>query len=393
MNDSRQITNKIDWLDSQRRDDRKMVISLREHINALQKENKQLTDRMMVMELEIARTKELASVANKVDEIIEKSRSDFITQINNLEAVRINAEVEMDRLRIIDRDKFNKSLSNLHDEVNLFHKTRDELFDQKDREEQLNKEIRDLKIVVEKALRVTDDNESTIFAVEERSLQDSKRIADFKSEIDNLRRLLDNIHLKLESVQDSSVRNHNDVSDLISAETDRKLEQTSWIEQQEIIFSEREHWWQELQDNSREIQRLIDESSQRMHEFGETHRSMQSSMDKLDTNFSGMEDRINDFVEIQRHSLERYKNDWKDFVVDNEKKWSDHALYDESWKKDNERVLNKFSERSKIMEDTMFEMKEMIDQMKNQDQQRLKELFSILRKFLSVYDIPLKKVP
>ena len=393
MNDSRQIINKIDWLDSQRRDDRKMVISLREHINALQKENKQLTDRMIVMELEIAKTKELASAVSKVDEIIEKSRSDFISKIDNLEAVRIKTEVEMDRLRIIDRDKINKTLSNLHDEFNVFYKMRDEFFDQKDREVQLNNEIRDLKIVVEKALRVIDDNETTIVAVEERSLQDSKRIGDFKSEIDNLRRLLDDIQPKLESIQDSSIRNHNDINDLISRETDRKLENTSWIEQQEIIFSEREHWWEELQDKSREIESLIDKSSQRMHEFGETHRLMQSSMDKLDTNFSGMDDRISDFIEIQRHTLERYKNDWKDFVVDNEKKWSDHALYDESWNKENERVLNKFSERTAIIEDTVFEMQEMIDQMRNQDQQRLKELFSILRKFLSVYDIPLKKVP
>ncbi|HCU99483.1 MAG TPA: hypothetical protein DGM69_09080 [Chloroflexi bacterium] len=393
MNDSRQIINKIDWLDSQRRDDRKMVISLREHINALQKENKQLTDRMIVMELEIAKTKELASAVNKVDEIIEKNRSDFISKIDNLEAVRIKTEVEMDRLRIIDRDKINKTLSNLHDEFNVFYKMRDEFFDQKDREVQLNNEIRDLKIVVEKALRVIDDNETTIVTVEERSLQDSKRIGDFKSEIDNLRRLLDDIQPKLESIQDSSIRNHNDINDLISRETDRKLEHTSWIEQQEIIFSERERWWEELQDKSREIESLIDKSSQRMHEFGETHRLMQSSMDKLDTNFSGMDDRISDFVEIQRHTLERYKNDWKDFVVDNEKKWSDHALYDESWNKENERVLNKFSERTAIIEDTVFEMQEMIDQMRNQDQQRLKELFSILRKFLSVYDIPLKKVP
>ena len=39
MNDSRQVINKIDWLDEQRRKDRKMAVALRERINVLQKEN------------------------------------------------------------------------------------------------------------------------------------------------------------------------------------------------------------------------------------------------------------------------------------------------------------------------------------------------------------------
>ena len=42
MNDSRQVINKIDWLDEQRRKDRKMAVALRERINVLQKENKEL---------------------------------------------------------------------------------------------------------------------------------------------------------------------------------------------------------------------------------------------------------------------------------------------------------------------------------------------------------------
>ena len=35
-------------------------------------------------------------------------------------------------------------------------------------------------------------------------------------------------------------------------ETDRKLEQSIWIEQQSVVASERERWWLDLQNISKE---------------------------------------------------------------------------------------------------------------------------------------------
>ncbi|MDP6769536.1 MAG: hypothetical protein QF704_02425, partial [Anaerolineales bacterium] len=117
MKESRQITNKIEWLDEQRRSDRKMVVELRESINALKNDKKDLLVRIATMESEIKKTQQLAAYASKVDGIIDKNRSDFITSLDNIESLRTKSEIEMERLRILDRDAVNKTISNMQNSI------------------------------------------------------------------------------------------------------------------------------------------------------------------------------------------------------------------------------------------------------------------------------------
>ena len=393
MKDSRQIINKIDWLDEQRRSDRKMAVEMRERVNVLQNDNKELVARIAAMEIEIKKAQQLVIQSRKVDEIIDKNRSDFLTRIDNIESLRTKSEIETERLRILDRDAVTKSISNLQDSVGKLRKIEEQLSARYEEEHRARSEISDLKLSINKIVRVSDEAEHTMLTVEERSRQDSKRISEFKGEIDNLRRLLDDIKPKLESMQDTSLRNHNDINELIIQETDRKLAQSTWIEKQSIVSSEREHWWIELQNKSKEIETLIQKSVSHMDEFGETHRDMKQALSSLDNHLNSIEDRITDFAELQRHTLGRHKEEWKDFVDENEKQWTDHMLARAEQWKENERINQKYIERVETIEETGKEISNLVNQNRTMDQERLKDIFAIVRKYLAVYDKPVKKVP
>lgn len=393
MKDSREIINKIDWLDEQRRNDRKMAVEMRERVNALQNDNKELVVRIAAMEIEIKKAQQLVVQSKKVDEIIDKNRSDFLTKIDNIETQRTKSEIETERLRILDRDAVTKSISNLQDSVGKLRQIEEQLSARYEEEHRTRSEISELKLSINKIVRVSDEAEHTMLTVEERSRQDSKRISEFKGEIDNLRRLLDDIKPKLESIQDTSLRNHNDINDLIAQETDRKLAQSTWIEKQSIVSSERERWWIELQNKSKEIEALIQKSVSHMEEFGETHRDMKQALSSLDNHLNGIEDRITDFAELQRHTLGRHKEEWKDFVDENEKQWTDHMLTRAEQWKENERINQKNIERVKTIEEAGKEISNLVNQIRTMDQERLKDLFAIVRKYLAVYDKPVKKVP
>ena len=393
MKDSREIINKIDWLDEQRRNDRKMAVEMRERVNALQNDNKELVVRIAAMEIEIKKAQQLVVQSKKVDEIIDKNRSDFLTKIDNIETQRTKSEIETERLRILDRDAVTKSISNLQDSVGKLRQIEEQLSARYEEEHRTRSEISELKLSINKIVRVSDEAEHTMLTVEERSRQDSKRISEFKGEIDNLRRLLDDIKPKLESIQDTSLRNHNDINDLIAQETDRKLAQSTWIEKQSIVSSERERWWIELQNKSKEIEALIQKSVSHMEEFGETHRDMKQALSSLDNHLNGIEDRITDIAELQRHTLGRHKEEWKDFVDENEKQWTDHMLTRAEQWKENERINQKNIERVKTIEEAGKEISNLVNQIRTMDQERLKDLFAIVRKYLAVYDKPVKKVP
>ncbi len=393
MKESRQITNKIEWLDEQRRSDRKMVVELRESINALKNDKKDLLVRIATMESEIKKTQQLAAYASKVDGIIDKNRSDFITSLDNIESLRTKSEIEMERLRILDRDAVNKTISNMQNSIGKLRHIEEQLVVRDEENRRVRNEISELTTSLNRAIRMSDQVEHTITTVEERSIQDGKRISDFKGDLNNLRVLLDEIRPKLESLDDSNLSNHNHINDLMTMETDRKLEQSTWIEQQSVVASERERWWSELQNRSQEIETTMQESALRMEEFRETHQEMKHALSNLDNNFSTVEDRISDFTELQRHTLDRYKGEWKEFVEGNNQQWTEHELArSEQWKENN-RLTQKFLKRLDNIEEDVKQIMGLVSQMRSMDQERLKEMFSAIRKYLAVYEKPAKKVP
>ena len=393
MKESRQITNKIEWLDEQRRNDRKMVVEMRESINALQSDKKDILARIATMQAEIKKAQQLAAYASKVDGIIDQNRSDFMTSLDNIESLRTKSEIEMEHLRILDRDAVNKTISNMQKSIGKLRHIEEQLEVKDEENRRVSSEISELTISINKAIRTSDQVEHTITTVEERSIQDGKRISDFKGDLNNLRMLLDEMRPKLESLDDSNLSNHNHINDLMTMETDRKLEQSTWIEQQSVVVSERERWWSELQNQSKVIETTMQESALRMEEFRETHHEMKHALSNLDNNFSAVEDRISDFTELQRHTLDRYKGEWKDFVEENDQQWTEHELTrSEQWKENN-RLTQKFLKRLDNTEEDVKQIMDLVSQMQSMDQDRLKEIFSVIRKFLAVYEKPTKKVP
>ena len=393
MKESSQIINKIEWLDEQRRSDRKIVVELRERISAFHNHNKELLVRIAEMESEIKKAQHLATSASKVDEIIEKNRSDFITSLDNIESLRTKSEVEMERLRILDRDAVNKTIGNMQDNLGKLRDIEEQLAVRDEENRRLRSEMSELTISINKAIRMSDQVEHKITTVEERSIQDGKRISDFKGDLNNVRVLLDDIRPKLESIEDANLSNHNHINDLMTMETDRQVEQSTWIEQQSVALSERERWWTELQNKSEEIETTIQESALRMEQFRETHSEMKHVLSNLDNNFMSIENNISDFTELQRHTLDRHKEEWKDFVEGNDEQWAEHQLVRvEQWK-ENDRVTQKFLKRLENIEEDVKEIMDLVSQMRSMDQDRLKEIFSAIRKFLAVYEKPTKKVP
>ncbi len=393
MKESSQIINKIEWLDEQRRSDRKIVVELRERISAFEAHNRELLVRIAEMESEIKKAKQLSESASKVDEIVDKNRSDFITSLENIESLRTKSEVEMERLRILDRDAVNKTISNMQDNLGKLRDIDEKLSIGDEETRRLRSEMSELTISINNVIRMSDQVEHKIITVEERSIQDGKRISDFKGDLNNLRILLDEIRPKLESLEDVNLSNHNHINDLVTMENDRQVEQSTWIEQQTVALSERERWWSELQEKSKEIETTIQESALRMEEFRETHSDMKHALSNLDNNFMNVENKISDFTELQRHTLDRHKEEWKVFVEANDQQWTEHQLTRvEQWK-ENDRVTQKFLKRLENIEEDVKEVIGLVSQMRSMDQDRLKEIFSAIRKFLAVYEKPAKKVP
>ena len=119
MDNSRQITKKIDWLDEQRRKDRKLIVELQEQLRAALDANRDLKVRVDSVEGELAQAREMIHSAEKVDDVVERNSRDLMTRLETMDAIRSKSEREGERLRQLEREAINKSLAELGEGVSV----------------------------------------------------------------------------------------------------------------------------------------------------------------------------------------------------------------------------------------------------------------------------------
>ena len=393
MDDSGKITKKIDWLDEQRRKDRKLIAELQEQLRAALNENQELKARITALESEAAEARELLKRVEKVDNLFEQHSSDFIVRLDMAEAARAKSEREGERLRQLEREAINKSLAELGEALTPLGTLREEVAARKEEEHRARADISETRRSVESVVRSVEESEHLISSINESRRQDSKRLSEFGSAANVLRKRLDELKPALESLQDANLRNEKHITDLTGLETERKLAQNAWMEQQAVTHVERERWWGELQRKAAEIETLIEASALKLKAFGETHREMKQALSALDETVAGIERRLGESAEVQRVNHERMQDEWNSFVADEQqKRAADMLLRDELWR-EHDRKDKKNIARLEAMEEAEKTTAKVLRHLRSMDQERLKHVFGILREFMSEYDQDMKKVP
>ena len=393
MDDSRKITKKIDWLDEQRRKDRKLIAELQEQLRAALNGNQELKARITALESEAAEARELLKRVEKVDDLFEQHRSDFIVRLGTAETARAKSEREGERLRQLERETINKSLVELGEALAPLGALREEVAARKEEEHRFRTDISETRRSVESVARSVEESEHLISSINEIRRQDGKRLAGLSSAAEVLRKRLDELKPKLESMQDAGLRNEKRITELIGLETERKLAQNAWMEQQDVTYAERERWWAELQRKAAEIEALIEASARKLEAFGDTHREMKQALSALDGTVAGIERRLGESAEVQRVNHGRLWDEWNSSVAEEQqKRASDQLLQDELWREHERREKQKIT-RIAALEEAEKATAQVLKHLRSMDKERLKNVFNILRGFMSEYDQDMKKVP
>ena len=393
MDNSRQITKKIDWLDEQRRKDRKLIVELHEQLRAVLDANRELKVRIDSVEGELAQAREMIHSAEKVDDVVERNSRDLMTRLETMDAIRSKSEREGERLRQLEREAINKSLAELGEGVSVVGLLQEDMTARKDDNHRIRAETAEVRRLVEGVARSLEESQHLISNVHESRRLDNKRLTEFGAATDVLRKRIDEIKPKLESLQDASLRSDQRMTELTGLETERTLAQSAWMEQQVVTHTERERWWDELNSKSARIETVIQESSRKMDLFGETHREMQRALKSLDDNILGIQRRLDEAFEVQRVNHERLKDEWNTLLVEQEKiRADDRLIRDEEWREHNRKYEQQVV-RLEALEEAEKSTAQLLVHLRSIDQERLKAVFSVMREFMSEYDQDMKKVP
>lgn len=393
MDNSRQITKKIDWLDEQRRKYQKQMAELQERLRAALEGNQELKARVTVLEGEAVEAREFLNRVNTLDDLIELHNSGFISRFEAAEAMRTKSEREGERLRQLERESINKSLTELAEDMSSLVQLREDMDARKEEEYRARADISEIHRSIESVTRSLEESEHLISNIHESRRLDSKRLSEFSSATGGLRGRMDELKSKLESLQDASIRNDKRITELTALETERQIAQSGWMEQQAVTHAERERWWTELQRKSAEIETLIEDSARKLEAFGETHRGMKQALSALDENIERIDRRLADSAEAQRLNHDRLQDEWNTFVADDQtSRAADLLLRDEKWR-EHDRKEKQTIVRIETLEDADKTTAQLVKHLRSMDQERLKTVFSIIREFMSEYDQNIKKVP
>jgi hypothetical protein len=91
-------------------------------------------------------------------------------------------------------------------------------------------------------------------------------------------------------------------------------------------------------------------------------------------------------TEMQRLAEEHFRQEWNNFKVDDQKRWTNYTLTTEEQRNEIQRQHDKLSERTTILEDTMQETQDLLQQMNEHTEKTLQSLLALLHESVTTYE-------
>jgi chromosome segregation ATPase len=337
--DLAQAARMIEWLDEERRHDKGMIAAMEERI-ALQNDLiGQLERRLNGLESEQSTMRTTFMPADREPEMSEQMRLEFQQMLESVESKRLVAEREAERRSEIGRESIARMVRDLEDRATNLERAIEELPAARVERDRVASALAAVQQRVEDLSKKFDEPERRLAFLEEQRRQDSRRISDIQSEIPDIQKQVDAVRPKLESLESMVLRNEKRVLDAQTADRDRREEMQQFIDQQMLLLQQRDQQVAELTRSFGSYDEDMQRYVERFESWSETHRQMKKVLDDFERIGERLGRRINEVAEMQRLSEERFRQEWNDWIADDQKRWKQFTLTnDEAWRNHDKQV-------------------------------------------------------
>jgi chromosome segregation ATPase len=361
MMDLAQAARMIEWLDDERRRDRGIIASLEERLVQQDEIITQLERRLNGMEGEqsIMRTAFLP-VAREA-EIAEQMRTEFQQTIEGIESKRLMAEREAERRGDIGRESITRMVRDLEDRTVTLERTVEELPAARVERDRVASALAAVQQRVEDLAKKFEEPERRITFLEEQRRQDSRRISDIQSEIPDIQKQVDSVRPKMEAIESMVLRNEKRIMDVQTAERERREEIQQFIDQQTLLLQQRDQQVAELTKSFGSYDEDMRRYIERFESWAETHRQMKKVVDDFERIGERLGRRINEVAEMQRLSEERFRQEWNDWIADDQKRWKQFTLTnDEAWR-NHDKQISQYRDNLEALQTALEPVKNSLD--------------------------------
>jgi chromosome segregation ATPase len=361
--DLQQAARMIEWLDEERRRDRGTIALLEERVAQQADLIIQLERRLNGLEGEQSSMRTAFVPVGRDTELAEQLRREFQQLIEEVESKRLMAEREVERRQDIGRESLARMIRDLADRTNTLEKAIEELPAARVERDRVAAALAAVQQRVEDLAKKFEEPERRITFLEEQRRQDARRISDIQSELPELQKQVDAVRPKLDALEAMVLRNEKRILEVQTAERDRREEMQQFIDQQTLLLQQRDQQVAELAKSFGTYDEDMRRYIERFEAWAETHRQMKKLIDDFERIAERLGRRINEVAEMQRLSEERFRQEWNDWIADDQKRWKQFTLTnDEAWR-NHDKQLEQFRRSVDLLQASIEPLRNSIDRL------------------------------
>ncbi len=380
--DLNQITKRLEWLDAERRKDKDALYLLQEQLTQLQNDNLVLKQSVKELQTELGTYASVFARLDNADAAIAQARSELSNKIDEYNKSHATREAEIDGNRQSAQESLSRAILDLRKQVDPIPDLKKAVQARIDDIFTINRNVEELSHKIDKVALERDDFLRFQKTNEESRKTDSKRLGDMQTELNAYRKRNEEMRTKVDLSSESLKRMETRVTELTSAENDRKQQWVAFREQVNVADVNREKEWQEWKDTFAEVVERSSALEAQIQSLDATKRSIKRSQDSLDEAAARFDRRTNELTEMQRLTEEKFHQEWANFKSEDQKRWMNYSLGQDELQSEYKRDIEVLTERMNKLEDTAVSTSDETAQQNEIRTAQLQELYALLRSWL-----------
>ncbi len=381
-----ELIKRLDWLEKEHRKDRAAIADLQEKLASYEGGAARLQNQIKEVSGDISRFAPIAARLDQFDTMLTQYRSESSKAVDEIEKRRLKHEREVDDRRRIELENINKSILEIRNSLDAFNELRRGLQARAEEDSRLSRLIIELEKKIKDFNLVDDELRRGIRIAEDARKQDAKRITDIQGDLAAIRKRAEEARERADLNADTIRQLDARVNELMASETDRRLAQMQFIEQQNLAQVDRDRAWKEIQLRFENFARQTATLDQQLLTLDETQRSVKRSQEAFEDMNTRLERRINEITEMQRLAEDRFRQEWVTFKADDQKRWTNYTLTQDELNKDLHVEIDKLNQRLAAIDDVTQGMQDLLQQTTEATETQLQELMNWAHEFLANYE-------
>jgi chromosome segregation ATPase len=380
-----ELEKRIVWLDSERQKDSKKIIELTDLVNALSEKNSKHENRFSLLETEFKSLKKIASRAEKVDGDFAEYKNEILKKITETEKKISLSEQKVQKQRKEDVNVINKQILEYQTDVKAVSEIKKTLQLRSEEALRFNQKLDEISQYFSELKNSDDDFQRQIRALINDFSIESKRLTDLQLEISAMRKRIEGERNQSDLSKEMIRKLESRINEIENTENERRQNQTTFIEKQNLLQVERENMWKEWNKTFNELDDLGKNFNAQLLDLEETHREVKRAQKEFEEINERFNRRINEITEMNRLSEERYRQEWVAFKADDQKRWTNYTLSREEEQREQERQSSRIIDRIMALEDLTQDLTDTLHIVNEETQKQMRGLLTLTQDMLDSY--------